>query len=25
LPFVTEYTEFMGKIYATEPTIEFGR
>jgi integrator complex subunit 9 len=25
LPYVTEYTEFMGKIYATEPTIEFGR
>ncbi|KAG9303450.1 hypothetical protein G9A89_013777 [Geosiphon pyriformis] len=25
LPFVTQYTEFNGKIFATEPTIELGR
>jgi len=25
LPLITEYTHFTGKIYATEPTIEFGR
>lgn len=25
LPFITEYTRFKGKIYATEPTVEFGR
>jgi len=25
LPLITEYTHFTGKIYATEPTVEFGR
>ena len=25
LPYVTEYTNFKGKIYATEPTVLFGR
>ncbi|KAL1919294.1 uncharacterized protein VTP21DRAFT_1987 [Calcarisporiella thermophila] len=25
LPYLTEYTEFKGKIYATEPTVEFGK
>ena len=25
LPYVTEYTDFKGKIYATEPTVLFGR
>ncbi|KAG0256137.1 Integrator complex subunit 9 [Actinomortierella ambigua] len=25
LPYLTEYTEFQGRIFATEPTIEFGR
>ena len=24
-PYVTEYTDFKGKIYATEPTVLFGR
>ncbi|KAK9766980.1 Integrator complex subunit 9, variant 2 [Basidiobolus ranarum] len=24
LPFITEYTDFKGQIYATEPTINFG-
>ncbi|CAG8509269.1 4899_t:CDS:10, partial [Scutellospora calospora] len=25
LPYITEYSEFKGKIYATEPTVIFGR
>lgn len=25
LPYITEYTNFKGKIYATEPTIQLGR
>ncbi|KAF9921337.1 Integrator complex subunit 9 [Linnemannia zychae] len=25
LPYLTEYTDFQGRIFATEPTIEFGR
>ena len=25
LPYITEYTDFKGKIYATEPTVLFGR
>ncbi|CAG8756769.1 1933_t:CDS:2, partial [Rhizophagus irregularis] len=25
LPYITEYTNFKGKIYATEPTVLFGR
>ncbi|KAI9013272.1 beta-lactamase-like protein [Gaertneriomyces semiglobifer] len=25
LPYITEYTQFRGKIYATGPTVEFGR
>ncbi|KAF9357330.1 Integrator complex subunit 9 [Mortierella sp. NVP85] len=25
LPYLTEFTEFQGRIFATEPTIEFGR
>ncbi|KND00155.1 uncharacterized protein SPPG_04496 [Spizellomyces punctatus DAOM BR117] len=25
LPFITEYTAFKGRIFATEPTVEFGR
>ncbi|KAJ3177737.1 Integrator complex subunit 9 [Geranomyces variabilis] len=25
LPFLTEYTRFGGTVYATEPTVEFGR
>jgi integrator complex subunit 9 len=25
LPFITEYSKFKGKIYATEPTIQIGR
>ena len=25
LPYITEYTGFKGKIYATEPTIQLGR
>ncbi|KAI8592701.1 beta-lactamase-like protein [Geranomyces variabilis] len=25
LPFLTEYTQFGGTVYATEPTVEFGR
>ncbi|CAI2184904.1 1555_t:CDS:2, partial [Funneliformis geosporum] len=25
LPYITEYTEFKGKIYATEPTVLFAR
>ena len=25
LPYITEYTGFKGKIYATEPTIQMGR
>ncbi|EFA83329.1 integrator complex subunit 9 [Heterostelium album PN500] len=25
LPFITEYTSFKGKIYATEPTLQYGR
>lgn len=25
LPYLTEFTDFQGRIFATEPTIEFGR
>jgi len=25
LPFITEYTSFKGKVYATEPTLQIGR
>ncbi|KAL6073089.1 Integrator complex subunit 9 [Balamuthia mandrillaris] len=25
LPFITEYTSFRGKVYATEPTVQIGR
>lgn len=25
LPFITEYSSFRGRIYATEPTIQIGR
>ncbi|KAF9094764.1 Integrator complex subunit 9 [Mortierella sp. GBA35] len=25
LPYLTEYTDFQGRIFATEPTLEFGR
>lgn len=25
LPYITEYTNFSGKIYATEPTVQIGR
>ncbi|KAJ3162773.1 Integrator complex subunit 9 [Geranomyces michiganensis] len=25
LPYLTEYTQFSGTVYATDPTVEFGR
>jgi len=25
LPYITEYTPFKGKIYATAPTVQIGR